>query len=133
MAPKRLEPEWVSRELVQAIHDELLDQHGGLAGVRDDGLIHSALERPRNRWAYDEEADLFECAAAYGFGLAKNHGFNDGNKRTAFQAMYTFLGINGLRLVAEEPEAVAVMLALAEGKLSERKLAGWLRKSCEKW
>lgn len=127
MARRPKEPNWLTYPIVMAIHDDLLRQHGGLVGVRDEGLVLSALARPQHRWSYSNAPDLHGCAAAYGFGIAKNHGFSDGNKRTAFQAMYTFLGLNGIELTAPEPEAVAVMLAVASSDLSEPKLADWLR------
>jgi death on curing protein len=127
VASSRREPTWLTLAIVQAIHADLLEQHGGLAGVRDEGLVQSALARPRYKCVYGDKRDLFVCAAAYGFGFAKDHGFSDGNKRTAFQAMYTFLGLNGIGLTAPEPEAVRVMLALAEGSLKEAGLARWLR------
>ena len=110
-----------------AMHADLVEQHGGLVGVRDERLVHSALARPQYRWLYGEARDLFDCAAAYGFGIAKNHGYNDGNKRTAFQAMFTFLGLNGVHLAAPETEAVSVMLAVADGSMTEGALADWLR------
>jgi death-on-curing protein len=127
MPSPRREPVWLTPAIVLAMHGDLLEQHGGLAGVRDEGLVLSALSRPRYKWVHGERRDLFVCAAAYGFGIAKNHGFNDGNKRTAFQAMYTFLGLNGIDLLAPEPEAVSVMLALSDGSPSEAGLAKWLR------
>lgn len=127
MPSPRREPIWLAPAIVLAIHSDLLEQHGGLAGVRDEGLVQSAISRPRYKWVCGETRDLLVCAAAYGFGIAKNHGFSDGNKRTAFQAMYTFLGLNGIDLLAPEPEAVTTMLAVAEGSLSEDGLAEWLR------
>ncbi len=129
MTDRPEEPRWLTPSLVVAIHEDLLGQHGGLVGVRDDGLVLAALSRPRHRWDYEAAADLFSCAAAYGFGIAKNHGFVDGNKRTAFQAMYTFLGLNGIELLATEPDAVTTMLALAEGTLTEEELGAWLREN----
>jgi len=95
--------------------------------VRDGGLIDSALARPRQRLAYESEADLASLAASYGYGLARNHGYVDGNKRVALMAMFVFLFLNGAELEAEEPEAVAVILRLAEGGLSEKQLADWVR------
>ena len=109
------------------LHSELIREHGGSYGVRDPGLVESALARPLRRWEYTEEADLPALAAAYGLGLAKNHGFVDGNKRVAFAAMGVFLQANGPRLVAPEPEAYSVIMALASGELDEEELAGWLR------
>jgi death-on-curing protein len=129
MARRPKEPLWLTAPIVMAIHADLLRQHGGLVGVRDEGLILSALARPQHRWSYSETPDMHDCAAAYGFGLARNHGFSDGNKRTAFQAMYTFLGLNGFEFVAPEPEAVAVMIAVAAGDMSEPALADWLREN----
>ncbi len=122
------EPLWLTPSIVMAIHADLLDQHGGLAGVRDEGLVLAALARPRHRWEYGA-SDLFTCAAAYGFGIAKNHGFVDGNKRTAFQAMYVFLGLHGNELIATEPDAVTTMLALADGSLTEEELGAWLQEN----
>lgn len=122
------EPRWLSRKLVDAIHLDQLRQHGGAAGVRDDHALESALARPRNRWAYRPDSDLATLAAAYGYGLAANHGYNDGNKRVAFMAMYVFLGLNGQELEAPETEVVEVMLALAAGDLGEAELADWLRR-----
>jgi death on curing protein len=124
------EPIWLVRAEVDHIHAELVREHGGSYGVRDDGLIESSLSRPRMRWAYGTP-DIPELAAAYAFGLARNHGYVDGNKRVAFMAAYTFLGLNGLELVAEQAEAYAVMIDLASGKLAEEDLARWLRASCQ--
>ena len=95
--------------------------------MRDRGLFESALQRPRNRFSYDPEADLPALAAAYGFGISSNHPFVDGNKRVAFQAMYLFLGLNGFRIDASEEDVVGVILALASGNLDEPDLAEWLR------
>jgi len=121
------EPRWVSMTLILAVHADQIKEHGGSPGVRDKGLLDSALSRPRNRFGYDSESDLCDLAASYGFGIARNHPFIDGNKRVAFQAMYLFLGLNGLRIDAPEEEAVAVMLALASSELEEPELAAWLR------
>jgi death on curing protein len=115
--------------MIRAIHTSQVQEHGGSLGLRDQGLLGSALDRPRNRFHYESEADLFDLAAAYGFGLARNHPFVDGNKRVAFQAMYVFLGLNGLRIEAEETEVVRLILALASGELSEPELADWLRQN----
>jgi death-on-curing protein len=129
---RKREPEWLGLELVLAIHEGVLASEGGLAGVRDEGLLASALDRPRNKWGYEETADLHALAAAYGFGIAKNHPFADANKRTAFQTMFVFLYVNGLLLDADEVKAVLTMVALAEGKVSEPKLATWLRANARK-
>jgi death on curing protein len=125
------EPRWVSRALVSAVQADQIRQHGGSPGLRDAGLLESALERPRNRWHYEPDADLASLAAAYGFGIARNHPFLDGNKRVAFQTMYVFLGLDGVRIEAPEPELVATMLRLAEGSLDESGLAEWLRAHAE--
>jgi death-on-curing protein len=111
---------------VEAIHALELTLHGGLPGLRDLNALESALGRPQNKWHYDE-ADLMSCAAAYGFGIAKNHAFADGNKRTAMVAMATFLEVNGEKFIASEAETVLTMLAVASGSMSEKQLAEWLR------
>jgi len=121
------EPRWVSILQLLAIHADQIKDHGGSLGLRDRGLLESALDRPRNRYHYQPDCDLCEFAAAYGYGLAKNHPFIDGNKRVAFQAMYLFLGLNGLRIQAAEEEVVALILALASGNLDEGTLSSWLR------
>jgi death on curing protein len=115
--------------MIRAIHTSQVQEHGGSLGLRDPALLDSALDRPQNRFHYESEAALFDLAAAYGFGLARNHPFVDGNKRVAFQAMYVFLGLNGLRIEAEEPDVVRLILALASGELSEPELADWLRQN----
>jgi len=127
------EPRWLTRSMIDATHADQLRQHGGFPGMNDEGLVESALARPRNRWAYadDRDPDLAELAAAYGFGLAKNHGFRDGNKRIAFLAMYVFLGLNGQRIVAAEPAVVAPMKDVAAGVGSESELADWLHTHTE--
>ena len=121
------EPCWVSRSVVRAIHVDQIRQHGGSFGLRDQGLLESALERPRNRWHYEPDADLIRIASAYGFGLARNHAFVDGNKRVTFQVMYVFLGLNGYRIGATESEVVTFMLGVADGSVEEEALADWLR------
>ena len=98
------EPVWLTRPILDFIHTSMIREHGGSLGVRDEGLIDSALQRPRNKWAYEEEIDLADLSAAYAHGLVKNHGFLDGNKRVAFMAAYTFLGLNNRDLDAPEPE-----------------------------
>jgi death on curing protein len=120
------EPEWLSIEMVLAIHDEQLAVHGGSTGLRDRALLESALDRPRNKWAY-EQAKLAELAAAYGFGIARNHPFIDGNKRTALLALYTFLGVNEIDFVVPEADAATMILSLAAGEVSEESLARWIR------
>lgn len=121
------EPLWLSRMIVEAVHAEMIEEHGGAHGVRDGGLVESALARPKNLWHYAPDVDLASPAAAYGYGLARNHGFVDGNKRTAFSAMGVFLSVNGRELDAPEPEAVWVMLQVAGGAFSEDRLAAWVR------
>lgn len=120
------EPHWLSEEIVIAIHDEQLVIHGGGTGLRDQGMLLSALERPLNKWSY-EGADLPALAAAYAFGLAKNHPFIDGNKRTALLALYTFLYINDVDFIVAEPDAAAAILALAAGEVDEDGLTRWIR------
>ncbi|MGX5735804.1 type II toxin-antitoxin system death-on-curing family toxin [Bosea thiooxidans] len=120
------EPEWLSEEVIIAIHDEQLAIHGGGSGLRDPGMLASALERPMNKWSY-EGADLAALAAAYAFGLAKNHPFIDGNKRTALLALYTFLFINGVDFIVPEADAAAAILALAAGEVDEDGLSRWIR------
>lgn len=127
MTEGRTEPRWLTRQIVDAVHDRLVRQHGGSFGVRDGGLIDSALARAENRRHYGGGSDLFDLAAAYGYGLAKNHGYVDGNKRVALMAMYVFLGWNGWLLDAPEPEAVVTMEGVAAGSVSEEELARWLR------
>ena len=121
------EPRWLSPVHILSIHTDQIQAHGGSQGLRDRGLLESAIERPRNQFLYDPEADLSSIAAAYGFGLSGNHPFVDGNKRVAFQAMYLFLGLNGLRIEAPEEDVVALILSLANGELDEPALADWLR------
>jgi death on curing protein len=121
------EPRWLDPLMIRAIHTSQIREHGGSLGLRDEGLLESALDRPRNRFHHESGADLIDLAASCGFGLARNHPFVDGNKRVAFQGMYVFLGLNGLRIEAEEPEVVRAILALASGDLKESELADWLR------
>ena len=116
---------------VNAIHLELIAEYGGLPGVRDQNLLESALERPRNLFAY-EDPSLFELAAAYAFGLAKNHPFVDGNKRMAMAGMAVFLELNGYELIADKADAIETILSLAAGKLSQRDLATWIRRNSRK-
>jgi death-on-curing protein len=117
----------LTRAHIDGIHAVQLEQHGGLPGIRDVGALESAIARPRHQWHYDVANDVHACAAAYGFGLAKNHGFSDGNKRTAFVAMGVFLLRNGVTMTATEADAVTTMLAVAGGEMNEAALAKWLR------
>lgn len=120
------EPRWLTEAEVVAIHDLQLSLFGGPGGVRDDTLLGSALGRAQNRRAYDG-ADVPACAAAYAFGIARNHPFVDGNKRTAFMAAYTFLGLNGIDLQAANAEVAVMTLALAAGEIDEEGYAAWIR------
>ena len=122
-----IEPRWLALVHVLAIHSDQIKTHGGSAGLRDRGLLESALERPKNQFHYGSDPDLASLVAAYGFGLANNHPFVDGNKRVAFQAMYLFLGLNGFRIQAPEEAVVSLILSLAAGELNETELADWVR------
>jgi len=121
------EPRWIDQRALLLLHSASLAEHGGLEGVRDEGLLESALNRPRNKFSYESEHDTFDLAAAYGFGLAKNHPLHDGNKRIAFLAVGLFLAINGYELVADQMDAIKTMLSLAAGQLTERSFADWVR------
>ena len=121
------EPVWVPRSLLDAMHAALVEQYGGSHGVHDEQLVESALARPRNLFAYAPASDTAALAASLCFGLAKNHGFRDGNKRTAFVAAAVFLRLNGKRLVVPEPEAVAAMVYVATDAWNEERLAEWIR------
>lgn len=120
---------WIDPQALLLLHGESLAEHGGLPGLRDAGLFESALARPQNLAGYGMP-DLFELAAAYGFGLARNHPFVDGNKRAAFLATGLFLALNGYRLVTTQLDATQTMLALAAGELDEAVFAAWLRTHC---
>lgn len=121
------EPRWLTRKIVDAIHDDQLQQHGGLSGIRDEGAIESALAKPKHLQTYEEDPDLARLAAAYGVGLARNHGYQDGNKRTAFMAMYVFLRLNGYRIDAEEAIVIDLMRDVATGDCDEAELTVWLQ------
>lgn len=118
---------WIAESVVLAIHEAQLAEHGGMAGVRDENLLASALARPHNLDAYGDKPDVAAIAAAYVFGIARNHPFFDGNKRTAFVLMELFLNLNGWILEANDADCIATMLAFAAGDLSEENLAAWLR------
>ena len=120
------EPVWVRRDVVLAYHERLLSEHGGSAGIRDEGLFESALGRPQNLFAYAKPT-LFELAASYAFGLVKNHPFIDGNKRIGFATAALFLELNDLCFFATEVEVVLRTLALAAGESSEAEYAAWLK------
>jgi death on curing protein len=121
---------WIDRRALELLHDESIAEHGGAAGLRDEGLLESALARPLNLAVYGEP-DVAELAAAYGVGLAKNHPFVDGNKRAAFLAVGLFLALNGKRLVATQADATLTMLAVAAGSMDEPAFAQWLREHAQ--
>jgi death-on-curing protein len=122
------EPNWLSKGLVLAFHNELLNRFGGSTGIRDEGLLESAMSKPQQLYHY-ESPSLFEMAASYGFGIVKNHPFVDGNKRTGFIAAALFLEKNGYRFTAPEAEAVIQTLALAAGELDQAGFAEWLQQN----
>jgi len=122
------EPCWLTREAVLAIHAQLLARFGGISGIRDDNMLESALAKPRQLHAYGQP-NAYEMAAAYAFGIVKNHPFIDGNKRAGFVAAYIFLGINGLDFTASEEEAVIFTRGLAAGDVTIEEYTLWLRKS----
>ena len=117
---------WTDKQAFCLLHDESLSEHGGSAGLRDEGLLESALARPQHLEVYGQP-DLADLAAAYGVGLAKNHPFVDGNKRAAFLAVGIFLALNGHRLVATQAAATLAMLGVASGEIEEAAFAAWLR------
>ena len=127
------EPTWLDRPIVEALQADQIVERGGSLGIRDEGLLESALTRPQQKWHYQPGTDLATLAAAYAFGIAKNHPFIDGNKRAALVAAYTFLAINDLELEAPEPEAVNAILGTADGSLSEEDLASWIRSHLIPW
>jgi len=124
---------WIQKRVVLVYHDEQLAEHGGVPGIRHEGLLESALARPRNLAAYStKRPTLFELAAAYAYGLARNHPFIDGNKRTALLVALTFLEVNGIRFHAEQDDAYLTFEALAAGRISEKELATWLSRNSTK-
>ena len=123
------EPFWMSEEIAKTINADQIAQHGGSLGIRDENLLSASLARPLHLYVYGEPS-LFDLAAAYGYGLAKNHPFIDGNKRTAFMVMYTFLGLNGYFLEVPEMEVVAIMERLASDGETQDSLAKWLEENC---
>ena len=126
MASRASEPPWLSRLVVDAIHADQLREHGGMAGLREEAALESALARPKQKWAYADTPDLPVLAAAYALGLVRNHPYNDGNKRIGFLALVTFLAINGHDLDATDEEVVTTILAVADGSLTEARLAQWV-------
>jgi death-on-curing protein len=125
------EPLWLDRDLVLLLHDDILGATGGAAGVRDEGLLDSALARPVNRFAYEGVDELIELAAIYAVAIASNHPFVDGNKRAAFMALGVFLEDNGLMLAATDDDATEIMLGVARGEVSIEILTEWLRPRVE--
>ncbi len=123
------EPIWVLDETVLPIHNRQIAEHGGLAGVRDASALGSALDRPKNKFAYGE-LDIFELAAAYGFGIATNHPFADGNKRTVFVVSLLFLTLNGFTVEASQDEKYRAFLGLTAGQIAEADLAVWFKTHC---
>ena len=119
-------PKWIGKKALLLLHEESLAEFGGARGLRDEGLLDSALARPRNAYAYNSESSIAALAASYGFGITKNHAFVDGNKRAAFMAAGLFLMINGQRLVADQADAVGIMLGVASGDVKEKALAKWI-------
>jgi death on curing protein len=120
-------PKWITTAIAMAIHDEAIYEFGGLAGLRDPGLLESALDRPRNLLAHKPASSLYELAATLCVGIAKNHPFNDGNKRTALLVTRAFLYLNGQQLEPSQPGEVSTLIAVAEGSMGERHLVEWLR------
>lgn len=118
---------WLLDDVVFAVHDEQLAEHGGLSGVRDPGAVQSALARPRNLASYQQCDDIAQLAAAYAYGIARNHGFADGNKRTALVTADLFLMLNGYELTSSPAENVLTILAVADGSLPEEELVAWVR------
>ena len=122
------DPTWINDDVVIAIHERQIAEHGGSTGIRDPGLLSSALARPKHLFHYSQESpDLTSLAAAYAFGIARNHPFVDGNKRAAYVVCRTFLQVNGVDFEATQDEKYAIFLSLADGTLSEDELAAWIR------
>lgn len=126
MTENRIEPVWLGVDIALAVHDRQLAEHGGPFGVRDQGVLESALAKPINKWSYGEN-DLCGLAAAYAFGVARNHPFTDGNKRTAWVLARSFLVLNNCQLEFEREEAIETVQILAAGELSEEQLTAWFR------
>jgi len=127
------EPTWINLRVIQAFHNRQINEHGGLPGLRDEGLLLSALSRPENAYhCSDSKPDAAELAAAYGFGFAKNYPFNDANKRTALIAMRLFLRLNGYDLAASPEDKYKMIIRVAASNISENELAQWVRKHLEK-
>lgn len=121
------EPRWLSRVVIDAVHDDQVREHGGLAGIRDEHALESIIARPKQKWYYGAQPDLPTLAAAYAYGLVMGHPYRDGNKRIGFLAMVVFLDINGHDVEATEADVVTEFLALADGRVSEDALTDWIR------
>jgi death on curing protein len=119
-------PKWINKKALVFLHEESLAEFGGARGLRDEGLLESALARPQNAYAYNRRSTPAKLSASYAFGIAKNHAFVDGNKRAAFMAIGLFLTINGRRLVADQADAIVTMLGVASGDVKEKALAAWI-------
>jgi death on curing protein len=126
------EPQWISKKALVLLHEESLAEFGGARGMRDTGLLESALARPKNIHAYNPAATVPELAASYGYGIARNHAFVDGNKRAAFLSIGLFLASNGYRLTASPVDAIEAMLGVAAGTMSEQELSVWIGKNVKK-
>jgi death-on-curing protein len=122
-------PVWIDRRALEQLHGLTIAQHGGADGLRDEGLLESALARPQNLHAYEGVTDPCRLAASYAVGLAKNHAFVDGNKRVAFIALGLFLRLNGVRLIADQAQATIVILSVASSTFTETELADWIQKN----
>ena len=125
-------PKWISKRALLLLHEESLAEFGGARGLRDDGLLESALARPQNIHAYNSASTTAELAAAYGYGIAKNHAFVDGNKRAAFLSIGLFLSMNGYRLIADQADAITVIMGVAGGEANEIELATWIAANVER-
>jgi death-on-curing protein len=125
------EPVWIDKNALLLLHRMGLSRFGGADGIRDEGLLDSALARPLNLYAYEPDSDIVALAASYAFGLVRNHAFVDGNKRAGFLACGLFLELNGLSLRADQADATSAVLALAEGSIGEQEFAAWLRQNVE--
>ena len=120
------EPEWVTRSVVDQLHDEQIKKNTGLEGTRDEGLLESALNNPKNAYFYDNETDIYKLATIYVFSIAANHAYNDGNKRTAFITASTFLYLNNVELNVDDESIITMMPKVGEGKISKDEFAQWL-------
>jgi death on curing protein len=128
----RSEPIWLGRLAIDEAHFRQVRDHGGRHGLRDEAALESGLARPQQRWQYEPETSISRLAAAYGFGLAANHPYVDGNKRTALVVIVAFLNLNGIELTATNAQASTIMLALAAGEISEDELTEWVRSHSRK-